>query len=325
VLAQIDVKSVFSDNTTIQGLTLDSSNQSLWFVASLQSKIRNISKTGEVLGEFSFDRPNGLAYDPLTDRLIVLHKTGTEPGGSSDHTISEIDKSTGTILRSYNTGPVYGADMLYLDPATRYLYLAYGADPSPGDVRVFDHDAGKHIGTIGSLSKVTSTEGIAVIGENLFLISDDFFDPDPRHPDITNRLVSFRHLPVASSEGRDVVTGTASADVFSWNSLTDTTLVSYDTIVNYSSNDLISIDGNNYDRTLSSSLGNIASLTYRNMISFLNKTRLPVSAATAFTVTGMNGTFVALNDQRSAFQAETDGLLFLKQYTLGSGNTVSIA
>jgi hypothetical protein len=38
----------------------------------------------------------------------------------------------------------------------------------------------------------------------------------------------------------------------------------------------------------------------------------------------MNGTFVALNDQRSAFQAETDGLLFLKQYALGSGNTVSI-
>jgi hypothetical protein len=324
VLAQIDVKSVFPDNTTIQGLTLDSSNQSLWFAAIRQGKIRNISKTGEVLGEFSFDRPNGLAYDPLTDRLIVLHQTGTEPGGSSDHTISEIDKSTGAILRSYNTGPVYGADMLYLDPTTRYLYLTYGADPSPGDVRVFDHDAGKHIGTIGSLSKVTATEGIAVIGENLFLISDDFFDPDPRQPDITNRLVSFRHLPVASSEGRDVVTGTASADVFSWNSLADTTLVSYDTIVNYSSNDLISIDGSNYDRTLSSSLGNIASLTYGNMISFLNNTRLPASAATAFTVTGMNGTFVALNDQRSAFQAETDGLLFLKQYALGSGNTVSI-
>jgi hypothetical protein len=103
--------------------------------------------------------------------LIVLHKTGTEPGGSSDHTISEIDKTTGAIVRSYITGPVYGADMLYLDPATRYLYLTYGADPRPGDVRVFDHDAGKQIGTIGSFPKVTATEGIAIVGGNIFMVS----------------------------------------------------------------------------------------------------------------------------------------------------------
>jgi L-fucose mutarotase/ribose pyranase (RbsD/FucU family) len=324
VLAQIDVKSLFPDNTTIQGLTLDSSNQSLWFAATLENKIRNVTKGGASLGELSFNRPNGLTYDPQADRLIVLHKTGTEPGGSSDHTISEINKTTGAIIRSYITGPVYGADQLYFDPATRYLYLTYGADPSPGDVRVFDHDAGKQIGTIGSFSKVTATEGIAIVGDNIFMVSDDYFDPDPRNPDITNRLVSYRHVPVASSEGRDVITGTAAAETFSWGSLAKTSLVSYDTIVNYSSNDKIAIDGLRYNRTLNSSLGSIASLTYANLITFLNNTRLPASAAAAFTVAGMSGTFVALNDQGAAFHSETDGLVFLKQYTIGSANTVSI-
>jgi hypothetical protein len=121
-----------------------------------------------------------------------------------------------------------------------------------------------------------------------------------------------------------VITGTAAAETFSWGSLAKTSLVTYDTIVNYSSNDKIAIDGLQYNRTLNSSLGSIASLTYANLITFLNNTRLPASAAAAFTVAGMSGTFVALNDQRAAFHSESDGLVFLKQYTIGSANTVSI-
>jgi hypothetical protein len=131
-------------------------------------------------------------------------------------------------------------------------------------------------------------------------------------------------VPVASSEGRDVVTGTSAAETFSWSSLAETTLGSYDTIVNYASNDRIAIEGLSYNRTLNGSLGNIASLTYANMITFLNNTRLPANAAAAFTVSGMDGTFIALNDQRAAFQNDTDGLLFLKQFTIGSASTVRI-
>lgn len=321
ILAQIDVKHLFSDVTGIQGLTLDSSNQSLWFAAPDQNKICNVSKTGTVLGSLSFDRPNGLAYDPLTNRLIVLHrKTGVaEPF----YTISEISKSTGAIVRSYGT-EIYGADMLYLDPATRYLYLSYGADPGPGNVRVFDHAAGRQIGMIGSFPKVTATEGVAIVGDNVFMLSDDYIDPDPINPGITNRLVSYRHVPVTSSEVRDVLTGVSTAETFRWVNLAETTLATYDTIVNYASSDKLAISGLSYGKTFVSSAGNIASLTYANMISFLDNARFASGAAAAFTVTGMNGTFVALNDQHGSFQAHTDGLIFLKQYAIGSTNSVSI-
>jgi hypothetical protein len=330
ILAQIDVKTMYPDNTSIQGLTLDASNRSLWFAAPVENAIRNVSFDGMSLGTISF-RANGLTYDPLTDRLIVLHRTGTEPEGSQDYTISELDKSTGTIVRSYTTGFAYGADQLYLDPATRHLYMSYGGDwdsgafAGEGNVRVFDHDSGQIIGAIGSLDKVTATEGIAVIGSDLYMISDDYFDPNPRDSGITNRLVSFRHVQVGSSEGRDVITGTQAADTFRWGALTETNLASYDTIVNYGTGDQIEIEGLSYGATLTSSLGDIDSLTYANMRSFLNEARLPAHAAAAFTVTGMDGTFVALNDQRSSFQSDSDGLLFLKRYAISSSNTVTIA
>jgi hypothetical protein len=322
VLAQIDVKSLFPDNTTIQGLTLDTSNQSLWFVAAEQNKIRNVSKSGVRIRELSFNGANGLAYDSRADRLIVLHRP--QPGASLNR-ISVVNKTTGAIERSYSTGTtpgndwVFGADMLYFDSSTRYLYMSYGSDPQPGNIRVFDHDAGKQIGTIGSLSGVTSTEGVSIIGSMIYMLSDDYFDTNT-----PNRMITFRHVKIASSEGRDVVTGTSGADTFSWDSLAKTSLVSYDTVAGFASVDRLAIRGLSYGQTLRGSVGTIASLTYGNMISLLNGTRLPTNAAAAFTVTGMAGTFIALNDQRAAFQSDTDGLLFLKQYAIGSANSVTI-
>jgi hypothetical protein len=38
----------------------------------------------------------------------------------------------------------------------------------------------------------------------------------------------------------------------------------------------------------------------------------------------MPGTFVALNDRKAAFQSDTDGLVFLKQYSIGSVNSVAV-
>jgi hypothetical protein len=323
ILAQINVKNAFPDTTVIQGLTLDSRSQSLWFTAPAQNKLRSVSKSGSRLRELAFSAPNGLAYDPRDDRLIVLHPG--KAGSSSLNQISVVNKSTGAVIRSYSTGTlpgfdwVFGADMLHFDPETRYLYMSYGSDPQPGSIRVFDHDAGQQIGTIGALQRVTSAEGVAIVGSSIYMVSDDYIDTNT-----PNRLISFRHVKVASSEGRDVVTGTAAADVFSWDTLAQTSLVSYDSVASFSSDDKLFIRNGSYEQTLRGSVGNLSALTYANLISLLNSARLPANRASAFTVTGMPGTFVALNDSRSAFQSDTDGLVFLKQYSIGSVNSVMI-
>jgi hypothetical protein len=323
ILAQINVKNAFPDTTVIQGLTLDSRSQSLWFTAPAQNKLRSVSKSGSRLRELAFSAPNGLAYDPRDDRLIVLHPD--KAGSSSLNQISVVNKSTGAVIRSYSTGTlpgfdwVFGADMLHFDPETRYLYMSYGSDPQPGSIRVFDHDAGQQIGTIGALQRVTSAEGVAIVGSSIYMVSDDYIDTNT-----PNRLISFRHVKVASSEGGDVVTGTAAADVFSWDTLAQTSLVSYDSVASFSSEDKLLIRNVSYKQVLRGSVGNLSALTYANLISLLNSARLPANRASAFTVTGMPGTFVALNDRKAAFQSDTDGLVFLKQYSIGSVNSVAV-
>jgi hypothetical protein len=118
--------------------------------------------------------------------------------------------------------------------------------------------------------------------------------------------------------------GTAAGDVFSWDTLAHTSLGSYDSVVGFSRDDRLSIRNSSFGQVLRGSVGNVSSLTYANLISLLNSARFPADGASAFTVTGMPGTFVALNDRRAAFQSDTDGLVFLKQYSIGSVNSVAI-
>jgi hypothetical protein len=327
ILSQIELKAIFPDSVSIQGLALDSTNQSLWYAALVENRIRNITQDGGVIGELVFTNPNGLAYDPLRDQLIVLHKTGPQDNPGKYDTISVVDKANGSIIRSYQTGVLpgsdwlTGADQLYFDPATRYVYLTYGADRAAGNVRVFDHDAGQHVGTIGSFPEVTATEGIAIVGSDIYMVSDDYFD----NPNGLNRLLRYRHVLFAQNEDRDVVTGSSGSDDFRWGSLKETSLGSYDTIIGYEPDDRIVIGDRSYNAALSGSVGNAQSLNYRAIISLLTSQALPSNSAAAFTVTGMDGTFVALNDNRAAFQNDTDGLVFLKQFSIGLDRPVTIA
>jgi hypothetical protein len=122
----------------------------------------------------------------------------------------------------------------------------------------------------------------------------------------------------------DVVTGTAANETFAWGNLSETSLASYDTIVGYSSRDQIEVASRQYGATLNRSAGQLEALTEANLIALLDQSALPAAAAAAFTVSGLNGTFVAFNDQRPSFQADTDGLVFLKGYAIGAANTVTV-
>ncbi len=122
----------------------------------------------------------------------------------------------------------------------------------------------------------------------------------------------------------DVLIGTPNQETFSWANLAATPLARYDVIMGYASGDQLAIGGQTYSRTLSGSVGELQSLSENSVSNLLTAAKLPASGAAAFTVAGFDGTFVALNDQRSAFQSDSDGLVFLKGYTLGGDNTVTI-
>jgi hypothetical protein len=167
ILEQIDIKAIYPDNTTVQGLVIDPQNDSVWFAAQEQNKLRNITKTGVSLGELSFTAPNGLSYDPLNNTLIVLSGT----------TVSVVNKTNGSVLRTYSVA-VTTPDHLYFDPLTRRLYVSY-EDGGAGSVAICNHDTGAIIGKIGPFEEAVAIEGISIIDNNIYIMNDAYFHTGP--------------------------------------------------------------------------------------------------------------------------------------------------
>jgi hypothetical protein len=242
ITQQLRLKDIYPDLESIQGVTVDTStsNHTLWFVDNLKGRIHNISiPTGSVVSSSNnirtFDttvpvatgaapspvRPNGIAYDPGNDQLIVLHKTGLEsvPSGrsnnSTNHTISRVDKITGRVISSYETGHAKGADQLFYDSANRRVFLSWGSDPGhspfaatpasppaedPSEISIFDHSAGTYTGRISRLEKVYAAEGISILptpgavgSSTLYALSDNYWENFGQVPlgDRANRLVRY--------------------------------------------------------------------------------------------------------------------------------------
>ncbi|MBD2503726.1 M10 family metallopeptidase [Anabaena azotica] len=122
--------------------------------------------------------------------------------------------------------------------------------------------------------------------------------------------------------GKDTLTGGSGFDKFIYNALNESLLASYDVITDYVSGEQIDAISSIFAVTLNSSVGNAASLSASAISTVLTTGVFTANSAKAFTVTGMNGTFIALNNSVSGFDSVNDSILFLQNYTLGSVSIV---
>jgi len=243
---QLRLKDIYPDATSIQGITIDTTGpRSLWFVDNLKGRIHNItipevplnstevplnSTTARALHIRTLNtlnpdgsiipntptNPNGLAYDPNSDELIVLHRTRNEsnPVGittnTDNYTISRINKISGQVNSGYETGFAPGADQLFFDPVSNYLFLSWGDDPggpstdqrvkNPSTISIFDHKTGRYIGRIRPFDKVYAAEGISILPtpntsgrSTIYFLSDNYWENFEVVPlgDRKNRMVSY--------------------------------------------------------------------------------------------------------------------------------------
>jgi Ca2+-binding RTX toxin-like protein len=131
------------------------------------------------------------------------------------------------------------------------------------------------------------------------------------------------------SSGKDALTGGSGADTFTYSSFSDsfeTGSGSHDDITdyNYTSGDRIDAPTSVIAATLIASVGNAASLTAGAISAVLTGSLFPANSARAFTVTGANGTFLALNNATGGFIATTDAIIHLDGFTIGAANPVAI-
>jgi len=125
---------------------------------------------------------------------------------------------------------------------------------------------------------------------------------------------------------RDRLTGIAKKrDTFTLSRRPHSRLSNYDTITNFERVDRLRVNGTAYRSTIRGFNGSpIPRLNATGINKVLGGRQFRANTAGAFQVRGMNGTFIALNDNRPGFQAARDAIIFLQGYKLGGSNTVTV-
>ena len=125
-----------------------------------------------------------------------------------------------------------------------------------------------------------------------------------------------RNNSLTGGLGKDTLTGggATDSDTFVYNALNESLLSGYDVITDYTGRDRFIAPFTVEATTLDSSAGNVQSLTGTAISALLTPTAFAANTAAAFTATGQVGTFVALNDGRAGFQADTDSIVFLRGF-----------
>ena len=127
---------------------------------------------------------------------------------------------------------------------------------------------------------------------------------------------------LVGGNGKDLLTGGSGNDKFTYTALSQSLLANYDVITDYSIGDQIDAASSIVAATLTTSVGNAASLSAAAISTVLTNGVFTANSANAFTVTSLAGTFIAFNDAVAGFNSANDSLLFLQNYTLGSVSIV---
>jgi len=115
-----------------------------------------------------------------------------------------------------------------------------------------------------------------------------------------------------------------------YNSLNESLLVNpsattaqyFDEIIDFNNNDRILAPLSVESERLVAIKGTAASLTAAAISGVLSTTGFVANSVAAFAASGFAGTFIAMNDGNNGFQAGSDAIVFLKNYSISSANFV---
>lgn len=162
-LGEIKLYETYPTMSDVQGVTIDTSDNTIWFCSFAENKIRHITKQGVNIGEISVSQPSGIAYDSRTDTLWVLTLTA----------LKKFDK-TGTELESIDVS-ITGQDQLYLDEHKNIMYFTAGANYT-GLNFVYKVDLETKAITIAyNLKESYAVEGIYIEGSEMYIFNDGFY------------------------------------------------------------------------------------------------------------------------------------------------------
>ena len=164
---EIELLPLFPAIQSVQGVAVDTSDSTLWFVSKAENLLRHITKAGVDLGSFAVDTgANGLAYDGNDDTLLVLYDNGQ---------VKRYNASNGTLSESVVTfDNIADVDHLFLDETNNVLWVSHGASGDTGYVRAYSIDNDVLSDPI-CLPLSDAIEGICFANDALYVTSDGYF------------------------------------------------------------------------------------------------------------------------------------------------------
>lgn len=168
VLETIPLYTTFTSMQDVQGITIDTTDGTIWFCSTSESLIRHIDTNGTSLGSFSVsgNQPTGISYSPNDDSLWVLTY------GSSNN-IRRYSK-TGTIQEQYTFSYSETLDQCFLDPIRGYLYITAGANYT-GRNNIYLFNTSTHAQSITCTVDSYSIEGLWIGDTEMVIVNDGYY------------------------------------------------------------------------------------------------------------------------------------------------------
>lgn len=166
VVEQIPLYTSFPNMSDIQGITIDTSDDTIWFCSTTEKLIRHINSDGTSIGSFqtSGQTPTGIAYSPKDGTLWVL---------TYANKIIKYSK-TGTALETYSFAYSDQVDQCFLDVDRGYLYIVGGANYSSRN-NVYLFDTNTHQQSITCTVDSYSVEGIWIGYNEMIIVNDGYY------------------------------------------------------------------------------------------------------------------------------------------------------
>lgn len=160
----IDLHSTFTSMQDVQGVTIDTSDGSIWFCSPSEDVIRNIDASGQSIGYIGVNDPTGIAYAVDSDSLWVL---------TYDQNIINIAKD-GTTLATYAFAYNEALDQCFYDVERGYLYITAGTNYSTAN-NVYLFDTVTHEQSIACTVDSYSVEGIWIGADKMVIVNDGYY------------------------------------------------------------------------------------------------------------------------------------------------------
>ncbi len=170
VLSEITLDTFLPKTASLQGITYDNSNDSLWFADYADNAIYNITTNGELLSKIEYSHANGIAYDSKSDTLWVINNSSDK-----GNVIIQNIKKSGEEVVTISISGIYHSDQLFLDEKNNILYFSAGAN-YVGENYVYEISLTEYsCSQKFTLTDSYAIEGIYIINNDLIVCNDGYY------------------------------------------------------------------------------------------------------------------------------------------------------